>query len=330
MTKQYSPDELIELVRGFQAACVLVAAAELDIFTSLQEQPTDSTGLAKRIKGDPRATAVLLDALAAMDLLVKRDGVYFVPPFAAAMLSESGSNSILGMVRHQGNCLRRWSELAKVVLTGRPVRDESVRGAAEDTASFIRAMHEISSRIAAGLIHSIMPLNFSHLLDLGGASGTWTIPFLQLNPNAKATIFDLPQVIPMAGNLVHQSGMAGRIELVAGDFYSDEFPSGADLAWVSAIVHQNSREQNRELFLKVFAALVPGGNILIRDIVMDESRTAPRMGAFFAVNMLVGTPAGGTFTFDELKEDLVSAGFVEVRFLRHGEGMDSIVGATKP
>ena len=73
-----------------------------------------------------------------------------------------------------------------------------------------------------------------------------------------------------------------------------------------------------------------GGKILIRDVVMEESRTAPVMGAFFAVNMLVGTPGGGTFTFNELKEDLASAGFTDVNLLRKGEVMDTVVGASKP
>jgi len=116
---------------------------------------------------------------------------------------------------------------------------------------------------------------------------------------------------------------------VPGNFYTDALPAGADLAWVSAIVHQNSRQQNRALFGKVFAALVPGGRILIRDFVMDDTRTEPAAGAFFAVNMLVGTPGGGTFTFGELRDDLAAAGFVEVTLLRRGDGMDSIVGATK-
>jgi hypothetical protein len=98
---------------------------------------------------------------------------------------------------------------------------------------------------------------------------------------------------------------------------------------VSAIVHQNSREQNRELFRKVFAALTPGGRILIRDIVMDESRTRPPMGAFFAVNMLVATAGGGTFTFNELRDDLAAAGFRGAALLRRGEAMDSVVSATK-
>ncbi len=331
MTRQYTAEELTELVRGFQAACILTAAAELDVFTSLHKQPADSACLASRIKGDLRATTILLDALAAMDLLQKSNGVFTVPSAIAAMLSENGDGSILGIVRHQGNCLRRWSQLARVVQTGQPVRnEESVRGAAGDSVSFIRAMHEISSRIAPGLIESIGSVRFNHLLDLGGASGTWAIPFLRMNPDARATIFDLPEVIGMAEHLSTIPGMAGRIRLVGGDFYTDELPGGADLAWVSAIVHQNSREQNRAMLAKVFAALAPGGRILIRDIVMDESRTVPRAGAFFAVNMLVGTTGGGTYTFRELQEDLESEGFTEIKLLHKGDAMDSLVGALKP
>ncbi len=331
MAGYWTAENLLNVVGGFHPACVLIAAAELDLFTLLHGQSMDAAGLAARAQADPRATTVLLDALVAMRLLQKRDGVYEVPTEVAELLTETGAQCRLGMVRHQGNCLRRWGQLAQVVRTGRPVeREVSVRGAEADLASFIRAMHEISDPVAATLVASLEPLPFRHLLDLGGASGTWTIPFLRRHPDALATIFDLPEVIPMAGELLQRMGLADRVRLVAGSFYTDDLPRGADLAWVSAIVHQNSRVQNRELFRKVFAALVPGGRILIRDFVMDETRTDPPGGAFFAVNMLVGTPGGGTFTFSELRDDLAAVGFVDARALRRGEGMDSVVSAAKP
>jgi len=328
--KKYTADDLAELARAFQAPSILIAAAELDVFSALHCVPATSNELASRIHSDPRATTVLLDALAAMALLAKSGGVYTVPADLAGMLTETGATSILGILRHQGNCMRRWGQLAKVVLTGNAVYDmESVRGAAGDTESFIRAMHEISGPLAPGLIESLGPLQFSHLLDIGGASGTWTRAFLQRYPGAKATIFDLPEVIPLAAGVIHAPGMEGRIRLVAGDYLTDDLPGGADLAWVSAIVHQNSREQNRALFLKVFAALLPGGSVLVREVLVDESRTAPVSGAFFAVNMLVGTPRGGTFTFSELRDDLAAAGFVDIRLMRKGEAMDSVVAATR-
>jgi precorrin-6B methylase 2 len=235
------------------------------------------------------------------------------------------------MVRHLGNCLRRWGQLARVTQTGRPVEGEvSVRGAEADLASFIRAMHEVSHPVAADLVASVGPIAFRHLLDIGGASGTWTLEFLRLHPASTATIFDLPEVIPTAESLLTTAGLRDRVRLVPGNFYTDALPAGADLAWVSAIVHQNSREQNRTLFAKVFAALVPRGRILIRDIVMDDTRTNPAAGAFFAVNMLVSTPGGATFTFGELRDDLAATGFVDATLLRRGEGMDSVISATKP
>ncbi len=323
-----------DLARAFQPACVLIAGAELDVFSLLHKKPANAAQLARRTKADPRGVMVLLDALTALGLLNKGSGetpIYRVPAAVAEALAEGGAHSMVGIVRHQGNCLRNWDQLARVVLSGKPaVRRPSVRGPGGDLASFIQAMHEVSGPMAVSLLENLGPLRFKHLLDLGGASGTWTIPFLKANPRARATIFDLPKVIPMARRTMRRAGLAGRVRLVAGDYVHDDLPAGADLAWVSAIVHQNSRAQNRAMFAKAFRALAPGGRILIRDFVMDPSRTRPAGGALFAVNMLVATPGGGTFTFEELREDLSGAGFVKVRLLCRGERMDSVVCASKP
>jgi SAM-dependent methyltransferase len=133
----------------------------------------------------------------------------------------------------------------------------------------------------------------------------------------------------MARRRLAAVGLSSRVEFVPGNFETDELPRGADLVWVSAIVHQNSREQNRALFRKVFDALRPGGMIAIRDVVMEEGRTAPLAGALFALNMLTATTAGGTFTFEELQEDLEQAGFTGAGVQRRDEGMNSVVVARK-
>ncbi|MDD2460905.1 MAG: methyltransferase [Kiritimatiellia bacterium] len=332
--KKLGRDSVLELVRGFQPSCVVIAGAELDVFTILHDRPMAAAMLARRVKGDVRAVTVLLDALAAIGFLDKSTGakpLYSVPPAAAEVLAGTGKQCMLGMVRHLGNCLRGWGHLAGTVLSGKPAKCRpSVLGAGGDLASFIRAMHEISEPMAMPLVAGLGKLKFTHVLDLGGASGTWTVPFLRVNPGASATIMDRPDVIPMARRLMRAAGLTDRVRLVPGDFMKCALPEGADLVWVSAIVHQNSRAQNRRLFAKVFSALEPGGLILIRDIVMDASRTRPAAGAMFAVNMLVNTPGGGTFTFDELREDLSDAGFTKVRLLRRGLWMDSVVGASKP
>jgi len=145
-----------------------------------------------------------------------------------------------------------------------------------------------------------------------------------------AVLFGLPQVIPLARQRLTRAGLIDRVTLVPGDFYTDPLPGGADFAWLSAIVHQNSRRENRELYAKIHDALAAGGVLAIRDIVMDASHTQPVGGALFAVNMLVATKGGGTFTFDEFQEDLTSAGFSDVRLIHRDEYMNSLILAKKP
>jgi hypothetical protein len=318
------------MLRGFQASCVLAAGAELDLFGVLAGAPFTAGEAARKLKVNRRGLTVLLDALAALQLLNKQGEHYEIPASVGEILTWGKPGSQLAMIQHQANCLRRWAQLAAVIKTGHlPPSQPSIRGDAADYASFIEAMNNGAAPVADKLIAELQPLSFRHLLDIGGASGTWTIAFLRTNPSARATIFDLPQVMPQARERVANAGMEDRVTLVPGDFYVDDLPTGVDLAWVSAIVHQNSREQNRQLFSSVFEALTNGGQILIRDFLMDSMRTTPIGGALFAVNMLVGSEHGGTYTFEELCNDLVSANFVDVELLRRDETMHSVMMAKK-
>ncbi|MBN2475960.1 MAG: methyltransferase domain-containing protein [Pirellulales bacterium] len=331
--KSQTPDrqQILDMAAGFQEACVIGAAAELDLFSILGGGSLSAGELADRLGADARATAMLLDAVAALRLLEKRQGQYRVPADLLPLLTEASPQSILPMLWHRINILRGWSQLARVVKTGAPgPRPASIRGAEADRQAFIGAMHTVSGPGADELVARLGPPRFAHLLDVGGASGTWTLAFLRAVAGARATIFDLPDAIDQARDRIAGGEQADRIALVVGDFYADALPDGADFAWVSAIVHQHSRQHNRELFAKVHAALQPGGRIAIRDAVMAPSRTAPVFGAMFAINMLTNTDSGGTFTFDELAEDLRAAGFVEPVLPIEDEAMNSVVMATKP
>jgi precorrin-6B methylase 2 len=330
MRKQWTAEDVLDLARSFQPVCVLAAAAALDVFSPLAVKPMTAEALAGKLGADPRAMAVLLDALSALQLLSKQGEEYGVPEDVARLLAEQSADNVLPMVRHLANCLRRWVELPKVTKTGKCAETgPSIRGADADREDFIGAMNLISEPIAAGVIDKIRLLEFRHILDVGGGSGTWTIAFLRAVPDARATLFDLPAVLPMAEKRFAEVGLTDRITLFGGDFYTDKLPEGADLAWLGAICHQNSRQQNRDLFAKVHKALADDGFIVIRDMVMDTSHTSPVAGALFAVNMLVGTEGGGTYSFDEYSEDLQTAGFVEVTLVHREESMSSLIRARK-
>jgi len=323
--------DMSEMVRGYQQACVVMAAAELELFDRVGGESFTAKEAARAVGADLRATAALLNALAAIGVIRKAGERYRIPAAIKTALTTQGSGSVLAMVQHQATCLRRWSHLAEVVKTGRLApRTTSIRGAKAEYASFIEAMDNIGRSTAPKLVAELQPLKFSHLLDVGGASGTYTIAFLRANRQARATIFDLLQVLPQAKKRLADAGLSRRVDLVAGDFYVDPLPQGADLVWLSAIVHQNSRQQNRALFEKAFAALTSGGQLLVRDFLMSSSRTTPAAGALFAINMLVATPQGGTFTVNELRDDLTATGFTKFRVLKQDGTMQSVISARKP
>ena len=330
MAKQWTAQEVLDISRSFQPACVLTAAAALDVFSPLHARPMTAGVLAGELGTDTRATAILLDALAALEFLDKQGEKYSVPEDVAGLLDEQSTDNILPMIRHHANCLRRWVELPKVAQTGKCAETApSVRGAGADQADFISAMNTISRSVAAGVIDKIRPSKFRHMLDIGGGPGTWTIAFLRAASEAGATLYDLPAVVSIAEKNFAEAGVTDRVMLVEGNYYTDALPEGMDLAWLGAICHQNSRQQNRDLFSRVHKALVDDGVIVIRDVVMDPSHTSPVGGALFAVNMLVGTEAGGTYTFDEYREDLREAGFVEIELVHRDEFMNSLIRAGK-
>jgi predicted O-methyltransferase YrrM len=265
-----------------------------------------------------------------MELLVKQEGRYSCPPAISSLLSEKGPESILPMVHHMAHVWQRWSQLTERVKgreePGKPIESQE----ANQIPAFIGAMHSIAAKLAPGIIAAVNPGTARNLLDVGGASGTYTLAFLRAVPGMRATLFDKPEVIPIARRRLGEAGVLDRITLVGGDFTRDEFPAGHDLAFISAIIHQNSPEENLDLYRKVFRALVPGGRIIIRDHIMEPDRTRPRDGAIFAVNMLVATRGGNTYTFEEIHTGLVQAGFVRIRLLQQGERMDGLVEGFKP
>ncbi len=328
MRQTWTPRAVHQLAWGFQKACVVIAAAELDVFSAIGREALRADEVARRLGTDPRGTTILLDALAAIGFLDKGGDAYQAPPDVADTLTRQGRNRIFSMVRHLGRCLRRWAQLSRVVREGKPAPAvPSILSPEEEREAFIRAMDEISDPMADALVRELGPPQFNHLLDVGGGSGTWTLAFLRAVPGSRATLFDLPEVIPLARKRLEAAGMGDRVTLVAGDYLRDALPQGADLAWLSGVVHQNSPEENRLLLEKTRAALVPGSRVLIRDVVMAPDRVHPPGGALFAINMLVNTPGGATYTFEEMAGWLTEAGFRDPRLLRRDEWMNSIVAA---
>lgn len=321
---------IFKKARGFWEARILMTAAELDVFSLLLEEPKTAEQVADELSSNVRATETLLNALVAIEMLVKKDNAFRVRPGLEKLLSSSTPETIIPLILHMAQLWDTWGKLTEIVQKGKQdTSSNTVDRDEEGIKAFIGAMHTIGRGMAEQVVAMLDLTGKENFIDIGGGSGVYTIATLQKSPEMRATIFDRPMVIEIAKKKIAEENLSDRVTLVNGDFYTDDLPGGHDLALLSAIIHQNSPEQNVGLYRKIFDSLVPGGTIVIRDHVMSEDHTATAEGALFAINMLVATPKGGTYSFKEIKSDLKEAGFKNAHLLHHAE-MDSLVTAQKP
>jgi len=321
---------LVDELSGYMKTRIVLSAAELDFFTKLDGKPSSARELAQSLGIDAHATARVLDCLVVFDLL-KKDGGRYSLTERGAVLSMRHPETMLPMLLHMNNMWDNWSKLTATVRNGRNPDLQPVVGTTNEkvTRDFIGAMQVIGRKLAHEIAATCDLKQYQRLLDIGGGSGIYTIAFLEQNPQMKAVIFDLAHVLPIAEGWIDKAGLRDRVWFTAGDFYKDELPGGSDCALLSAIIHQNSPDENIDLFKKIYRSLDPGGCLFIRDHIMEESRTKPPAGALFAINMLVHTRGGDTYTFEEVRAQLEKAGFTEIKLLRSGERMDCVVSARK-
>jgi predicted O-methyltransferase YrrM len=211
---------------------------------------------------------------------------------------------------HTVHMWRAWDTLTGAVRNGTAVMRPGIEEHDPQwTEAFIAAMHRNAAAPAAQLVRVVGAGGIRRMLDIGGGSGAYSIAFAQANEELRAVVLDLESVVPIAQKHIRQSGLAGRITTRVGDLLKDEFGEGYDLILLSAICHMLGPEENQDLFRRCHRALTPGGRIVIRDFILESDKTAPLSAALFALNMLVATANGSTYTEGEYRAWLAAAGF---------------------
>jgi (2Fe-2S) ferredoxin/predicted O-methyltransferase YrrM len=310
------PDDLVQTIRGFQESRVVLTAIELDTFTAVADGATAAQAAAK-MGTDPRASEMLLNALAALGLLSKHNAVFHNTPVSARYFVAGSPDDARAATMHTANLWHRWSTLTDSVRAGTaPARQEPREPNGQWTRSFIAAMHRNARERAPHVVRAVGTTGVRRMLDVGGGSGAYSIAFAQAGAELHAEVFDRPEVLAIAREHIERVGLSGRVTTRAGDLCRDSLGSGYDLVLVSAICHMLGPDENRDLLRRCHQALAPGGRVVIQDFILEEDKTSPRMAALFSLNMLVGTERGASYNQSEYTRWLAEAGFREVSRIR--------------
>jgi ubiquinone/menaquinone biosynthesis C-methylase UbiE len=274
---------------------------------------------------DKHACERLLNALVSLGFLKKQSLMFYNTEESFAFLSKKGSDYMGGLM-HSNHLWNTWSNLSQVVRTGKSAHPAEINDRGDNWLfAFIAAMHDRAIKQAPQQLAKIDLTGIKTLLDIGGGSGAYSMELVSIKPEIEATIFDLPNVVPITKQFIEKEGYYNRIKTYTGDYTTDDLPNGFDMAFLSAVIHSNSLEVNQDLFKKCFKSLNNKGKIVIQDWIMNNDRTQPTSGAIFAINMLVGTEAGDCFTEQEVTDMLTVAGFKNISRFEFESGLSQMI-----
>ena len=326
MKEIISAENIREIAASFQESRILLTAFELKIFSMLGKHLMSSEEVAEKINSDKRAVNRLMNALCGMGLLRKVKEKFYNTESASKYLVE-GKPDFMGNLYHTNHLWNTWSYLTDSVKKGSSFKgDQNKKEKDEWVESFIAAMHYRGVKQAKLLSMMIDFSNAKKILDIGGGSAAFSMEMVKRNNSIKAVVLDLPHVIPLTKKYVKQEGLEDNFEFIEGNYLTSNFGKDYDLILLSAIVHINSYDENKMIIKKCSDALNDGGKVIINDFVMSEDRIEPYYGAIFSLNMLVGTDSGDTFTEDEMREWLTSAGFSKIERKKTSFASDLIIG----
>jgi precorrin-6B methylase 2 len=324
----------MQLAWGYAPPLILEAAIKHRVFDVLDAGPLGLSEISAATGASERGLAAILDALAGLNFLAKDGGKYSLTPESAAFLVSTKPSFQGGLIRHTSeHLLPKWLALNQVVATGRPVaavNQEAVGG--EFFHEFVNDIFPMSYPSAATLAAHLELAKAAapfRVLDLGAGSGVWGIAQAQAGAAVHVTAVDWPEVLPLTQANAARFGLADRFTFVAGDLLDADFGTGHNLVTIGHILHSEGVDRSKALLARCFAALGPGGTISIAEFLVNQDRTGPMNGLLFAVNMLVNTDTGGTYSFEEIGAWLGEAGFVNVRPLQ-SPGPSPLILASKP
>lgn len=309
--------ELFSITAGFVYSQVLAACIELDLFERLAGGPASTAVLAQELAMPREGLGRLLAAAAELRLL-QRVGpdVWRLGDLGAASL---GSPGIAAMVGHHSFLYEDLTQPLELLQdrTGSHLGDywryaaqpgESER---ENATRYSELMAQSQSFVADDVLSHVALWGRRHLVDVGGGSGVFASAALERFPDLTATVFDLPDVAPLALERFDRAGLGERGTAVPGDMFADPLPPDADVVSLVRILHDHDDEPVRTLLRAVRAAIRPDGLLIVAE-PMAGTRGAGAVGAYFHM-YLWAMRSGRPRSAEELTGLLEEAGFADVR-----------------
>ncbi len=326
---------LMEILGGFERSAVVLGAVQLDLFSPLGNGPATAAEVARQTGLPVRGVERTLNACAALGFVVKEGDRYRNSPLADAFLIKGKPGSVGNMIKQTTDRYAAWEKMPEAVKADKPVLPltgaELFNARPEVLDNYVHGLFEMGKGLAQRIGSLVDLSGCRSLLDVAGGSGVYSILFCRQFPQLKSTVFDLPPILQRTRQIIAREGMTDRVSVREGNYFTDDFGSGLDAVLLSNMLQTEGRQTCRMVLQKAFAALNPGGKILIHGIMPNPDRVSPLQPVLFSLFMLLVFPEGEGYSGEEIIGWLHETGFVDGQKLAlPPPAFTSLVVARKP
>jgi acetylserotonin N-methyltransferase len=334
MNASPDPAPVLELLDAFRCSKILFAAVALGVFDRLEERPATVPELAEALSADADALERLLNACVFLKLLTREAEKYANTPAASVYLCLRSPRRVTGYLNYSNSVLwKMWEHLEDAVREGthRWPQTYGIEGplftqffrSEDNKREFLLGMHGQGQLSSPEIVKAFDLSRFKKLVDLGGATGHLAVAACRRYPQLRAVVFDLSVVVPLAREMIADTEVGDRVDVLAGDFFTDPLPA-ADLYAVGRILHDWSEDKIHRLLHKIHERLPVGGALLVCEKLVDDDKTGPRWAVLQSLNMLVCTE-GKERTLAEYESLLRAARFSQVECSRTDSPLDAML-----
>ena len=329
-----APKPMFDTSLGIARAKTILVGNKLGIFEKLSGHPLSAQELAAELDISEHGLSLLLDALWGIGYLQRKQGRYANAKVAQKWLVESNPQYMGNLLRHVDDLWEPFGWLDEAVKTGKPVRNiyDYMSEHPATWHNFTLGQKDMAKAVAGEIISKVkLPPQARRLVDLGGAHGYHSVAFCRKYPDLTALVIDFESAVKVGQEVVKQEEMDSLVSFQVGNYITDDIGSGYDVALLFSIVHGDPPETNIATIKKVYDALNSNGVIVVNEILSYRGKKESEFGLLFALNMLVNTARGQSYSYDELRGWLQDTGFVNIsRTDLRRLPSNSLVLATKP
>jgi hypothetical protein len=329
-------ENIMRLGTAFFASKTLLSAVELGLFTELAQGPAGLSALESKLGLSPRASRDFLDALTALKMLDRRDGLYFNSAEADMFLDRAKPSYMGGLLEmFSVRLFGFWGSLTEALKTGENQNEGKMGGDVfaqvysnpQRLRGFLAAMTAVSAPVASAMATKFDWSRHKTFVDVGTAQGVVPVTLCRSHIHLEGIGFDLPVVGPTFEDFVAANRLSQRIRFTGGSFFENPIPN-ADVVIMGHILHDWDLSQKKMLLRKAYEALPAGGAIIVYDTIIDDDRCENVFGLLMSLNMLIETPGGFDYSGADCIGWMEEAGFSNVR-VEHLHGPNSMVTGHK-